>query len=491
MRNRNATILFAFSSLILSQITQGVTPAPDGGYPGYNTAEGQNALFSRTTGVWNTALGAFALFSDTTGNGNTAVGINGLRNNVRGSFNTALGLNALYADVGDASTGLGCFNSASGADALFANTDGYSNSALGYGALSSNTTGGRNTATGAQALQSNTTGGYNTATGVQALQFNRDGGLNTATGAAALQANDHGNFNTATGGGALELNTSGSNNTAVGVAALDNNTTGGNNTADGVFALFNNVGGHDNTAVGQGALKSNTGDNNTAVGSNALTHLTSGTGNIALGFNARSNVNAAHNVICIGIAGQDTSDSFYIGNVFETSIDPDNLPVRIDVTGRLGTQSSSRRFKDNIQPMDKASEVILALNPVTFHYKDDTRRRSEFGLIAEEVAQVDPNLVALDKEGKPYTVRYDQINAMLLNEFLKEHRKLQQLEDALAKHRNNFEATIAELKKEVESVVACSKHQDEKIQKVNARVELNKSAPRTIEKSKSSPNLKL
>src|SRR5262249_22608989 len=258
------------------------------------------------------------------------------------------------------------------------------------------------------------------------------------------------NLNTATGTGALGNNGGGTQNTATGASALATNTTGNFNTAMGHAALLTNDAGGFNTAVGADALRSNTsGGANTALGYGALTNST-GSNSIALGTNAGSNVTTASNVICIGTTGQNVNDSFYVGNVFETSIDTDNLPVRIDFTGRLGTQTSSRRFKDHITPMDKASEAILALNPVTFHYRDDTRGRPEFGLIAEEVAQVDPNLVALDKEGKPYTVRYDQVNAMLLNEFLKEHKKVQQLEADLAEQRKDFNAAIAELKKETD-----------------------------------------
>ena len=234
------------------------------------------------------------------------------------------------------------------------------------------------------------------------------------------------------------------------------------------------------------ALLHNNGSNNTAVGYGALTNST-GSNSIALGTNAGSDVTTANNVICIGITGQNVSDSFYVGNVFETSIDADNLPVRIDFRGRLGTQTSSRRFKDHITPMDKASEAILALNPVKFHYKDDTRRRPEFGLIAEEVAQVDPNLVALDKEGKPYTVRYDQVNAMLLNEFLKEHkafleaqRKVQEEQIKIEKQDRTItelRSMVAEQQKGMQALTAQVREQAAQIQKVNAQIELNEPAP--------------
>jgi len=325
-----------------------------------------------------------------------------------------------------------------------------------------NTSGASNCAFGSGALYLNRNGAFNTAIGRSAL-FNNTSSDNTAVGHNALTSNSDGFQNTATGTNALAGNSGGSFNTAIGVVALLVNNTGSNNTAIGVGALVKDISGAANTAIGQDALANSTGSNN-----------------IALGTTAGWNVTTAHNVICIGTTGQNVNDSFYIGNVFETSIDADNLPVRIDFRGRLGTQSSSRRFKDHIAPMDEASETILALRPVTFHYKDDSKCRPEFGLIAEEVAQVDPNLVARDKEGKPYTVRYDQVNAMLLNEFLKEHKKVQQLEAASAQQRNDFEATIAELRKEMAGVVARSRDQEEKIQKVSAQVELNKTVSRKV-----------
>ncbi len=374
---------------------QAVSPAPDGGYAGGNTAEGQNALFSLTTGGYNTAVGYFSL-----------------RSNATGAFNTAIGAGALFANTAD-----------------------------------------NNTATGAGALFSNTTGDSNTANGASALFANEIGVSNTAVGVSALHNND-----------------SGFQNTAVGHDALVNNRTGSNNTAIGYLALSTNSTSRNNTAIGSSALSiNNTGSFNTADGSFALSGNTTGSDNTALGYNAGSNITTAHNVICIGTTGQNVSDSFYVANVFQTAIDPDNLPVRIDFTGRLGTQSSSRRFKDHITPMDKGSEAILALNPVTFHYKDDTRGRPEFGLIAEEVAQVDPNLVVRDKEGKPYSVRYDRVNAMLLNEFLKEHRKVQELEATL----NQQGKTFVKQKEQIEALTSA-------LQKVSAQTEANKPLPPVV-----------
>jgi translation initiation factor IF-2 len=167
-------------------------------------------------------------------------------------------------------------------------------------------------------------------------------------------------------------------------------------------------------------------------------------------------VHTASDTICIGIVGVDVTDGCYIGHVFEEPLDPDNLTMAIDVNGKVGTLASSRRFKDHIKPMDKTSEAILALKPVTFHYKSDKNCSPRFGLIAEEVAEVDPNLVARDKDGKPYSVRYDQVNAMLLNEFLKEHRRVQELEKGMA------------------VLTAQLKEQAAQIQKASAQMEMNK-----------------
>jgi hypothetical protein len=345
---------------------QAVSPAPDGGYPGFTTAEGDNALFSLTSGAGNTAVGWFSLKSVTTG-----------------SFNTGVGAGTLVLNTGDS-------NTATGAAALLLNTTGAQNTANGTATLVSNSTGFDNTAVGFQALNSNTTGTGNTATGDQSLFFN----------------------------------TTGSGNTATGDSALSNNTTG--------------------------------------------------TFNIALGDGAGAGVNTASGVICIGARGADLSNSCYVGEIFGQPVDPATaVPVFVDTNGKLGTAFSSRRFKHDIKPMDKASESLLALKPVTFHYKSDTKDTPQFGLIAEDVAAVNPDLVVRDKNGDVYTVRYDQVNAMLLNEFLKEHRKVEeqqatitQLKSTVARQQKDFEAAVAELKGQ--------------IQKVSAQLELNKPAPQTV-----------
>jgi hypothetical protein len=402
----------------ISPTVKAVVPPPDGGYPGFTTAEGQNALKNLTSGSGNTGVGWYSLFSATTASFNTATGAGALLLNTADE-NTAFGAAALLFNT----TGIN--NTAVGATALLHYTIAEGNTATGAFALSSNTEGDFNTATGFQALLQNTGGVNNTANGVNALSSNTNGFSNTATGAYALFSNTIGEGNTATGYYALFSNTSGSGNTATGDGALSDNTTGTTNTATGFDALFLGS-GNDNTATDASALRNNAGSTNSAFGRNALSNNSSGNNNIALRAGAGSSIITASDTICIGAAGVNVTDGCYIGHIFQEAIDPDNLAMAIDVHGKLGTPASSRRFKDDIKSMNKASEVILALKPVTFHYKNDAKCSPRFGLIAEEVAEVDPNLVASDKDGKPYSVRYDQVNAMLLNEFLKEHRKNEQ-----------------------------------------------------------------
>ncbi|MGC1321237.1 MAG: tail fiber domain-containing protein [Candidatus Udaeobacter sp.] len=389
--------IFSLVCFDLLPNARAVTPAPDGGYSGANTAEGQNALQNLTSGVWNTALGYQSLFHDTTGNQNTATGY----------------------------------------QALF------------------NTTGSRNVADGAQALFSNTTGGFNTANGFRALYNNTTGGSNTAVGYNALYGNTTGDFNTVIGWMAL------------------NNTTGFYNTACGALALGRNAGAA-NTASGYAALYANrTGTDNTAYGASALANSSGGSNNIALGQLAGYEIYTGDNNIDIGNEGGNESNTIRIGDnqnaVYIAGIDSPILtgsPVYIDPTGRLGILSSSERFKDAIEPMHKASEAILALQPVTFHYKTDTTDTRQFGLIAEEVAKVNPDLVVRDRNGEIYTVRYEAVNAMLLNEFLKEHRKVEQ-------QRKDFEAAIAQQQKQIDALTAG-------LQKVSAQLQASKPTPRVV-----------
>ncbi len=413
-----------------------VAPAPDGCYPAFTTAEGCQALQNLSTGSANTGVGWRALFSAGASSFNTGVGAGALVLNT-GDSNTAVGTVALLLNTD------GSQNTAVGVAALENNSTGASNTANGAFALSNNTDGSGNTAVGLNALISNTSADFNTAVGGAALSNTQDGSGNTAMGVFALTANIHGTSNTALGLAALQSNLN-SNNTAVGAGALGLNTIAPNNTAVGHFALHNNVIGGANTAVGADAL------------SNALA-----ASNIALGNQAGSAVVNASNVIAIGSPGDDIAGSCFIGNIRGVTTDlADAIPVVIDSVGQLGTMSSSARFKKDIKPMETTSNSILDLQPVTFHYKSDKSNTPQFGLIAEEVAKVNPDLVVHDKDGQIYTVRYDAINAMLLGEFIKEHKKVQALEATVAQQQKGMEALTAQ------------------VQKVSAQIEVNKPAPK-------------
>lgn len=457
MKNRRITLVATLVVLAcpgLSGEARAVTPAPDGCYSLFTTAEGCNALELLTTGIGNTAVGWYSL-SNTDSN----------------SFNTGLGAGALCFNIGNA-------NTAVGTAALLLNFSGFENVADGYQALSNNNTGSYNNAIGAFALYSNMDGSFNNALGNQALALNVHAGNNTAIGDLALANNDNladneAYFNTAVGAQTLFSNVDGNSNTAVGWQALYYNN-GNFNTATGGFALFSNVSGARNTAIGYSALSGAKGEasvsDNTAVGFQALFNNFEGNRNTAVGVNAGSNISGASNVICIGanVAGANTNDTCFIGNIRGvTTINNDAIPVRIDSAGQLGTESSSRRYKTDIKPIEKASESILSLKPVSFRYKIHKDSPPNFGLIAEEVAQVNPDLVIFGSDGKPYTVRYDAVNAMLLNEFLKEHRRVENQESRIQRQ----EAIIAQQQKEIEALSAG-------LQRVSTELELRKSEAR-------------
>jgi hypothetical protein len=353
MKDRNTitictTILLVLACFGLFPKAEAVIPAPDGGYPGHNTAEGQNSLFSLTTGTNNTAVGWFSLKTLTTG-----------------QYNTAIGSGALSVNAAD---------------------------------------------------------------------------FNTATGAAALWQN----------------------------------TSGAGNTANGFAALFSNTSGNANTAVGFEALQNNNGLANTAIGVSALRNNTTGSFNVALGNGAGFNVSTADNIIAIGSAGENAPNSCYIGNIFGVT-SSGATAVYINTFGRLGTLVSSRRFKEEVKPMDKASEAILALKPVTFRYKEeiDPARGPQFGLVAEDVEKVNPDLVVRDAERKVNTVRYDAINAMLLNEFLKEHRKVEEQARQVQEQEATtaqLKATVAQQQKEIQALRASLKEQITQIRKMSAQL---------------------
>jgi len=414
-----AFALFAFACCALAPQARAV--CQDACLANQNTVQGDDALFSLTTGFGDTAIGFQALYSNTSGHGNNAVGDQALYSNIDGIDNTAIGYFTLLN-----------------------NLSGSGNTAISDYGLYSNTTGSNNTASGLAALYSNTTGDANTASGVEALYSNTTGRGNTAIGRFALQINTTGDFNTATGNFALSSNSTGSENLAYGSGALFSNTTGYANAGYGGDALFGNTTGSFNVAVGfEAGSGLTTGDNNINIGP----YVSGGAGE--------------SNTIRIGTQG--TQTNAYIGGIYSTPV-AKGLVVKVDSTGHLGTVGSSGRFKEQIKPMGKASEAILGLKPVTFRYKKeiDPERTPEFGLVAEDVEKVNPDLVARDEQGKPYTVRYDAVNAMLLNEFLKEHRKVE-----------DQAATIAQMKKEIERLSTG-------LQKVGAEIETSKSAQRVV-----------
>jgi hypothetical protein len=345
-----------------------VSPPPDGGYPGGNTAEGQAALLSLTTGGFNTAVGFISLRSD-----------------MVGSYNTAVGAGALLANTAE-----------------------------------------QNTATGAGALLSNSGGSFNTADGALALFSNMSGNFNSALGQGALASNGTGGDNTACGAGALFTNSGGSENTAVGFQALNNNTIGNNNTAIGQGAGANHIDGSGNVFIGQGVIGPTSEANHTYI----------------------------RNINTISVNGGGT----------------DVVTVNLQ-TGLMGHATSSRRYKEDIKPMNNASEALYQFKPVAYRYKKeiDPTRSVAFGLIAEQVAEVSPDLVARNSDGQPESIHYEMINAMLLNEFLKEHRMVKAQQGEIEEQQEQITALAAQLKEQAAL-----------IQKVSAEVELNKAAPRTV-----------
>ena len=390
-------VLLAVSvSLICSQL-YAVDPPPDGGYPNQNTAEGEDALLSLATGVENTAVGYHAIYSQTLTSYNTAIGANALALNISGYYNTAVG-----------------------ADALASNDSTHNNTAIGYATLSSvgGPSSSDNVAVGYRAMALAET--YSSvAVGSEALVLD-EGQLNVAVGKESLTANTIGEGNAALGWRSLFNNQEGNYNTAVGSQAMFSQWKGNFNVALGYFALGNNTRGKNNIAIGTAAGKNTVGDNNIDIG------------NLGIASEA--------NTIRIGTEG--TQIATYIAGIRQTGLVKGSaLQVGITADGQLGVRASSARFKEAIKPMDKTSEAILRLKPVTFRYKKelDPERAPQFGLVAEEVAKVNPDLVVADDQGKPFTVRYDEVNAMLLNEFLKEHKKVEEQATLLKQQEERLE----------------------------------------------------
>jgi hypothetical protein len=350
--------------------------------------------------------------------------------------NTAYGESALsYNTTGDDNSAFGFF-------ALWQNKDGSDNTATGAGALAVNVSGSRNTANGSLALQS-TKASDNTAVGYAALRFDTTGSYNTAVGSQALYSVTDGIGNVADGDSALRSNQNGWYNVATGSEALFN-ANGDYNTALGGRALYTNATGTKNTAVGYTALYNSTGNNNIALGMEAGLNLTTGSNNIIIGAAVFGN-SADANVTRIG---KTTQKKAFIGGIYNKTV-ASGVGVIVNSSGQLGTVQSSARYKDDIKPMDKASEALLALTPVTFRYKEelDPEHIPQFGLIAEEVEKINPDLVVRDEDGNVNSVRYEAVNAMLLNEFLKAHREMQELKAIVAQQRKQIETLVAGLQK--------------------------------------------
>ena len=297
--------------------------------------------------------------------------------------------------------------------------------ALGTDALRSNTTGHSNTASGAEALFSNTEGSSNTASGVSALGSNTTGNSNTASGVAALRSNTEGNSNTASGVFALRSNTTGNFNTASGIEALRENTTGSANTATGFRALAANTTGERNVGFGPSTLlRNSTGSHNIALGNSAGAFPTVGVNNIHIG-----HAGVASDTKLIRIGRQGTQRKTFIAGIRGTTVS--GAAVVVSRSGQLGVQSSSRRFKQDIAPMGDVSAALMNLKPVTFQYKEadeSGNKPVQFGLIAEEVAEVLPELVVRDGQGQPETVAYHVLPRLLLNEYQKQQVKLADVE---------------------------------------------------------------
>ena len=369
-------VAFTLIFFALSPSARSVVPAPDGGYPGFTTAEGNSALQNLTTGVGNTATGWRSLFA-----------------NAAGNLNTAIGAGTLLLNTGD---------------------------------------------------------------------------NNTATGALALLSNTIGNRNTANGTFALSSNSNGLNNTAIGYQALMSNL-GSSNTAIGAFSLLGNTAGDDNTAVGADALSSATGNFNIGIGVDAGSNLTTGHFNIDI-----DNAGVAGEGGTIRIGDQNHT-AIYVAGIAGQTVGMGGSTCFVDNDGKLGVFLSARRYKEKIQPMNNVSSALFSLKPVTFCYKPefDKSGTPHFGLIAEEVAEVAPDLVTHDGKGQLSTVRYEAVNVMLLNEFLKEHKKVEEQQAMITRLKAEMRATTTRQQKQIDALTAG-------LQKVSAQLKLNKPAPQTV-----------
>jgi len=342
-----------------------------------------------------------------------------------------------------------------------------------------------NLAEGYLALGSLTTGAYNTGIGAYSLLSLTDNAFCTAVGAGTLLSNTGGS-NSAFGAGALLNNVGGGDNNALGVFALLHNVSGFFNNAVGRDSLLNSDGSQNNSMGDDAMFNNTTGSFNTAIGDDALDNNVDGNSNVAIGDEAGTGLGpSVNNCIAIGVPGAGPFATFdntcFIGSIFGEAVsDPGSqTAVFVDQFNVVGVFNSSRRYKHNIQPMDKASETLFKLKPVTFKFNSDWKSTTQYGLIAEEVEEVDPGLVTHGTDGETVSVHYEQINSMLLNEFLKEHKKVEAQQATIAE----LKSTVAQQQNGLDVLTAQLKEQAEQIQKVSARLEVSKPAAKVVLKN--------
>jgi hypothetical protein len=427
----------------------------------YNTFSGVQAGYSNTTGSGNTFSGFRAGDRNTTGSDNTFSGVQAGYSNNNGHDNTFSGF-----DAGSSNT-TGNYNTFSGGAAGGNNTTGFDNTFSGYWAGLGNTTGSDNTFSGFLAGYSNTIGNYNTFSGVQAGWSNITGNYNTFSGYDAGYSNTTGNYNTFAGSYAGVNNTTGYNNTFSGYVAGGYNTTGGNNTFSGYQAGYNNTTGYNNTFTGyQAGYVNTTGQDNTFSGYQAGFNNT-GAANTFIGIGAGINNTTGNNNIYIGSVGAGTGnedstirigDTYqyraYIAGIYGTNIGSGSY-VLVSSSGQLGTLTSSRRFKEQIRDMGDSTSGLMKLRPVTFFYKpeyDKGQRTLQYGLIAEEVAEVYPDLVAYEADGKPYTVKYQYLATMLLNEMQKQYHRADEQADVIKAQQQDVGAQAEVIKTQQQEI---------------------------------------
>jgi hypothetical protein len=460
MKNRNnifGAILATVACFALLP-AQAINPPPDGCYPAFTTAEGCDALNLLGAGQANTGLGWRALFSAGAGN-----------------FNTGVGAGALVLNTVDD-------NTATGAAALLLNTGGTNNTANGTAALEFNDTGDNNTAVGALALLNNT-GDSNTGVGFEALMDNTSAPTNTAVGTFAAQHTTTA-FNVAVGGFALRANVTGARNTAVGAGALEPMAGGDDNTAVGELAGGNYTGTESNNiCIGSGtdgtAGESNAIRIGNASTSGGITIANPSAVANAISIGGSMSTGGIQMLTILGFASVSIGDMFntangaslcFVGGIFNQTPVAGSHAVVVGPNNKLADATlSSRKFKKDIAPIDKLSEGVLALRPVTFHWKSDNTNEPEFGLVAEEVAEVNLDWITRNPQGEVTGVRYETIPILLLNEFLKEHKKVEEQQ-----------ANIAELRSTVGVLTAQLKEQAAQIQKVSAQLEASKAAPQIV-----------